>query len=373
MGTVLPTFFLIGVAFIPVGIGLLISSFQVIHPCRRISCILIHFLFIFQVREYEVDYTSCVRYDNAANNQSMLCSEYIARSENHNETCRCKINFTLETDFKRDVFLYYGLTNFYQNHRRYVKSRNDRQLLGQLRTGSDCEPYAYRVDPVDGQRKIIMPCGAIANSIFNDTFTLHFIPKEMKESQLLVPLIDTGIAWATDKKNKFRNPPIPEGATKLDSAFNNTMQPFNWRKPIYELDPLDINNNGLQNEGLIVWMRAAAFPTFRKLYARVAHDKQERGVDYQDSLPKGDYVLTIEYSKLRQTCFLWPMLTILVFPRLSRGRIQRSKAIFNLKHIMARRSKSLHRRRLHLCGRGGADPLGHLSTHTSKVCPQVRC
>ena len=28
------------------------------------------------------------------------------------------------------MFMYYGLSNFYQNHRRYVKSRDDGQLNG---------------------------------------------------------------------------------------------------------------------------------------------------------------------------------------------------------------------------------------------------
>lgn len=31
-----------------------------------------------------------------------------------------------------NVFMYYGLSNFYQNHRRYVKSRDDSQLNGDL-------------------------------------------------------------------------------------------------------------------------------------------------------------------------------------------------------------------------------------------------
>lgn len=31
-----------------------------------------------------------------------------------------------------NVFMYYGLSNFYQNHRRYVKSRDDSQLNGDM-------------------------------------------------------------------------------------------------------------------------------------------------------------------------------------------------------------------------------------------------
>ena len=64
--------------------------------------------------------------------------------------------------------MYYGLTNFYQNHRRYVKSRDDNQLLGDIRSkvSADCEPFGYFKN--GSEPKIpIAPCGAIANSKFN--------------------------------------------------------------------------------------------------------------------------------------------------------------------------------------------------------------
>ena len=61
------------------------------------------------------------------------------------------------------VYMYYGLTNFYQNHRRYVKSRDESQLLGDVEKepNSDCTPFAKL------ENKTIVPCGAIANSLFN--------------------------------------------------------------------------------------------------------------------------------------------------------------------------------------------------------------
>lgn len=261
VGTALPTFFLIGVAFIPVGIGLLISSYQ--------------------VQEYEIDYTSCLKSDNVTR-----CSEFIAKHPNEN--CNCTIKIHLKNDFKRDVFVYYGLTNFYQNHRRYVKSRDDYQLLGNIHSnGKDCAPFQNRIDPADNVLKPIVPCGAIANSLFNDTFHLEQI------SGNPVPLLRTGIAWATDH-NRFQNPKtIGPTFNDLANAFNGTIRPFNWRKNVYELDTKLISNDGLQNEAFIVWMRTAAFPTFRKLYARIRHDIS----DFQEGLPSGDYKLTIEYSK----------------------------------------------------------------------------
>ena len=70
------------------------------------------------------------------------------------------------------TFAYYRLTDYYQNHRRYVKSRDDVQLLAasneRLREpSSDCSPYDF-----DNQIPIA-PCGAIANSLFNDTFFVY--------------------------------------------------------------------------------------------------------------------------------------------------------------------------------------------------------
>lgn len=71
-----------------------------------------------------------------------------------------------------------------------------------------------------------------------------------------------------------------------------TAKPKDWIKNLWELDTENKDNNGLENEDLIVWMRTAAFPNFRKLYRRIDHvDK------FEEKLPKGNYELEIEYSK----------------------------------------------------------------------------
>ena len=45
---------------------------------------------------------------------------------NYNITLRA----TVTEEMKAPVYMYYKLRNFYQNHRRYVKSRSDSQLKG---------------------------------------------------------------------------------------------------------------------------------------------------------------------------------------------------------------------------------------------------
>lgn len=63
-----------------------------------------------------------------------------------------------------EVYFYYGLVNYYQNHRRYVKSRDDNQLLGKTDPVSgDCQPF----QKTSNGSLDYTPCGAIANSRFN--------------------------------------------------------------------------------------------------------------------------------------------------------------------------------------------------------------
>lgn len=70
------------------------------------------------------------------------------------------------------MYFYYGLSNFFQNHRRYVISKDDYQLHGSVETPKpSCEPYRF-----DPNGKVYAPCGAIAMSLFNgnfDTAILH--------------------------------------------------------------------------------------------------------------------------------------------------------------------------------------------------------
>uniref|UniRef100_A0A8C1L123 Cell cycle control protein n=1 Tax=Cyprinus carpio TaxID=7962 RepID=A0A8C1L123_CYPCA len=245
-GTVLPAFFMIGLIFIPIGIGLLVTSNNIKE---------------FEVRAVAIATSYCVI--------RALCSYTAPRTK----------------DFS-NVFMYYGLSNFYQNHRRYVKSRDDSQLNGDksslLNPSKECEPYRT------SDKKSIAPCGAIANSLFNDTLELFYI--HPNGSRIAIHLVKTGIAWWTDKHVKFRNP--GENNNNLSIVFQDTSKPVNWRKPVYELDPSDPDNNGFINEDFIVWMRTAALPTFRKLY-RIIQKKKD---NMTPTLPPGNYSLEVIYN-----------------------------------------------------------------------------
>lgn len=80
---------------------------------------------------------------------------------------QCIVQFEVPADLDASVLLYYKLTNFYQNHRRYVKSLDADQLKGKARSADslnsgNCKPLAKT-----NEGKVVYPCGLIANSVFN--------------------------------------------------------------------------------------------------------------------------------------------------------------------------------------------------------------
>lgn len=79
-------------------------------------------------------------------------------------------------------------------------------------------------------------------------------------------------------------------------VMTGTAPPLYWNKPVYELDRIDPNNNGFINDDLIVWMREAAFPNFKKLYG-VLHRADK---PFTNGLPAGNYSVDIDYSILPQ-------------------------------------------------------------------------
>jgi len=277
-GTVLPTFFVIGIAFVPIGVGLMYFSNQ--------------------VNEVVIDYTECPRFEKPTE----MCSKVIA-PEDWDATlnkCNCVVPIEIgATDWDGPVYMYYGLTNFYQNHRRYVKSRDDKQLYGQIETdpSKDCEPFRQNNDTLN----FYAPCGAIANSLFNDKITLQYSEKG-EDVWNEVPLLKTGIAWPSDKEYKFKNPDYVRSDDanqdwqNLRDAFNKSglEKPKDWKTPLWELDKENPDNNGFLNEDLIVWMRTAALPNFRKLYRKINH--QDDSV-FANGLPADKkYRLSIEYN-----------------------------------------------------------------------------
>ena len=120
-------------------------------------------------------------------------------SSYYNPTTRqCIITFSIANDIPGPVFMYYRLTNFYQNHRRYVKSYDSTQLdgsAGLATPNSACSPldvpgnplippgsYPWVTNGTFPNNAVIYPCGLIANSYFSG-LTYYFKKNERMCSQ----------------------------------------------------------------------------------------------------------------------------------------------------------------------------------------------
>ncbi|KAK6907957.1 hypothetical protein I203_101958 [Kwoniella mangroviensis CBS 8507] len=259
---VLPTLFIIGLIFAPIGALIVWGSGK--------------------VTTITLDYTQCdvdaptdgsfqsmpsSAYDYAFKSGSSDTKSSISAptwsfsndsSRSVGQEARCEIEFEVPYNLGPGVFLYYKLTNYYQNHRRYVMSLDTSQLKGDRRSASqidsgDCKPIT------SSGGKPYYPCGLIANSVFNDTFGPVVLLNAQNGAQnQTYNFTEKGIAWGGVKKNYVVTP-------GYDSP-SDVLPPPNWvrRYP----DGYTEFPNLYEDEHFQIWMRIAALPTFRKLWAR---------------------------------------------------------------------------------------------------------
>lgn len=138
----------------------------------------------------------------------------------------CSVSFNVDEKMDGPVYFYYQLDNFYQNHRRYVKSKSSDQLKGNKISEStaklDCDPIVYMEDlgftaetlnaisqkynlnelwseDDAGSKDIVAyPCGKIAQTFFNDTFEM------LDGDGNKVKIEEDDISWKSDRDNKFK-------------------------------------------------------------------------------------------------------------------------------------------------------------------------
>lgn len=176
------------------------------------------------------------------------------------KTTRCSLQFTLPDDFGQPVYLYYQLTNFYQNHRRYVKSLDPDQLQGSRVSndsvkGGGCDPLTVGQD-ANGTKKPYYPCGLIADSVFNDTIHDPVLLGGNGNSNDTYLMTDKGITWENDK-NLYK---------PTEYKWYEVVPPPNWQVKYPHGYTADTPPPNLQNdEAFQVWMRTAGLPTFNKL------------------------------------------------------------------------------------------------------------
>jgi len=191
-----------------------------------------------------------------------------------NGNSACQVTLNVNKEMKSPIYFYYELRNFYQNHRRYVKSRSDPQLRGEhvLSDLSSCDPLQK------WNESALYPCGLIANSYFNDTFFASVCGSGTSNCNNLIvnsTWYETDIAWSSDKSAKFK---LPKNVSQYD---DNRYGPGGFQLPL------------VTDEHFIVWMRTAGLPTFKKLYARIVHTTLHTGdsviVNITDNFPVSSF------------------------------------------------------------------------------------
>ncbi len=309
--TVLPLFFAIGIVFAPIGGLLLYASAQVGRRASngRLDPRPSSDDAVIQVQMIQLDYTTCFRdaptgdlapmpdknvmaqFHSTGTSVSAVAAQWKRQNisvEFDNVPVPggvqlCQLSFNIPEDMGPPVLFYYQLTNFYQNHRRYVNSFFDKQLRGNVvdadaLNGSSCGPLI-----LNGTGIPIYPCGLIANSIFNDTFSSPIqlnAPNSSADNGTDYVMTNNNIAWSSDRAlygnfpssmNYSEVAPPPNWQLRYPNGYNDNNKP----PPIGD------------DESFMVWMRTAALPTFSKLAQR------------NDTAPmtKGTYQVNIQHCE----------------------------------------------------------------------------
>jgi len=296
---VLPMFVVIGLIFIGIGSWLVVENNG--------------------VQEIDLDYTSCEQMasgapaDELGTPCSALLGNFTDGYIDHakpDHRCQCEKKFAISGFAGEATYLYYGLDGYYQNHRRYVDSRSDPQLRMK-----DEGAATEECDPIENNdTRYYAPCGLIANSLFNDTLELYRCIDNTKTAEecgadewTQVELDGSDITWKSDQDVKYKNfnsklANFSEPTESYDLcnmpqfSDERSLKPPNWPLKVCEIgknystlalpecETFDdaqpdctynpwspkykSSGNGYKHEDLIVWMRTAALPSFRKLYRK---------------------------------------------------------------------------------------------------------
>lgn len=292
--------FVVAITFIPIGGAIIVASDAV----------------------FEVD----IRYDTFRKCSPRATAttgnfSFAVGGSTYRQGCRSFITFHLDRGLEAPVYMYYRVVGFFQNYRLYAKSMSENQLNSQSVAQSDigdCEPFRGPYDnggsagqplTVDGRATaygsmMYVPCGMVAYSTFNDTFSLHSVSGPttsldgpLPTSNQLVcagagftaagdPTVPgqqcekKGIALSQDVSTRFNNDQRSSTTTWTGYPGTNTTDGFlaqgfyaneaGHRVPI------------VTDEDFMVWARISPLPDFRKLYRKITAD-----------LNSGHYVLEV--------------------------------------------------------------------------------
>jgi hypothetical protein len=154
------------------------------------------------------------------------------------------LTFHIPYMFTGQLFVYYELGGIHQNNYLYAPSLSRPQLRGKDENEetelASCRPRTR------SSGRVIVPCGALPGSVFNDTFEF---------SSDFPALTRRGISL----------PQFRSHFTAPAAKYNNVNTSYQWlNEPGYR----DLFPDGQRDERFINWLRVAGFSPFRKLWAK---------------------------------------------------------------------------------------------------------
>jgi len=169
----------------------------------------------------------------------------------------CTFSGTIGQDMPDSkLFLYYKLTNVYQNHKSFVSSVDPKQLSGEADT---CELRDCLSDLVEDD-KILIPSGVQAWSYFNDVITVSITRSDEElchdGDAMNVCTDKSNIALDIEKEHRFV---APEDYLENDWS-TREYKNFGTKRASGKVPELS-------DQSLMVWMRYAATKDFTKLHS----------------------------------------------------------------------------------------------------------
>ena len=238
-GRVVTLLIAIGTVFVPIGAACLVASASVV--------------------ELKVRYDqTCFANTGAGSMTNTQRQGELWKAGTEGETCNLRLKVT--DDMDAPIYVYYEMSNFYQNHRRIAKSVSATQLRSgeKVEDPDECAPALY----IDNNKTLgggeeVLPCGLRAATYFNDSFALEIAGEEVEVSS-------KGIAFKSDVDVKYTD----KQARNFNVLVNGTGD--------YRLGGT-IDGRIKDDERFIVWMRTAALPSFRKLWGKISNRSFKKG------------------------------------------------------------------------------------------------
>ena len=277
-------FLFIAVAFIPIGVVVVIASGEIVEVEAKYSD---------PVCTWGA--STFVRDDNNIPASPGAAVNPFGTNFSKSVGCSKTVSLKVDRAMKAPVYLYYKLTNFYQNHRRYANSRVDSQIAGLTNdVGSECDPI--KGFTTETGAVTYSPCGLIAWSMFNDSAKLFQVNTDNTRTLICntegfyadgTPnvtaagsCVKIGIAWDSDRDKKFQPPKNLNDNILTGNGIKSSRNYFA-RNGYYNNEaghrvPL------VTDEDTMVWFRTASLPNFRKLWRKINKD-----------LPVGSYEIEV--------------------------------------------------------------------------------